>query len=105
MLKLVYFAAQIGSAALAIAAAAYWYRSTLVKTPSRFSVHVVRPNMGPPLGANPLGGTYVGTAHSSDLQELTGALKEQSRRNMIGSICAAGAALLQTLAAVLALVV
>jgi hypothetical protein len=55
-----------------------------------------------PLGGGPLGGTYVGSVHSSAFNELAEKLKEQSRRNMWGSLCAAVAAVLQVVAAALA---
>ncbi len=85
------------SALFAIAAAALWFVSAVVKTPGRFSIHVVRPNgtMGQPLGGNPMGGTYVGQAYSSDLVELARALRRQSKFSAWAAGCAGISALLQ----------
>jgi len=85
------------SALFAITAAALWFVSAVVKTPDRFAIHVVRPNgpMGRPLGGNPIGGTYVGQAHSSDLVALASALRRQSKFSAWAAGCAGISALLQ----------
>ena len=86
------------SALFAIAAALLWFVSAVVKTPDRFSIHVVRPDsfMGQPLGGDPLGGTYVGQAHSSDLVALANALRRQSKFSAWAAGCAGVSAILQT---------
>lgn len=95
-----FIVAQALSAGCAVAAAVYWFQSARVETPERFSVHVSKPDgfMGEPLGGNPLGGTFVGTAHSSDFKALAEALKRQSKMNAIGARFASGAAILQAVA-------
>lgn len=85
------------SAIFAIAAAALWFASAVIKTPERFAIHVVAPNstMGQPLGGNPLGGTYVGQAQSGDLVNLAHALRRQSRLSAWAASCAGVSAVLQ----------
>ena len=85
------------SALFAIVAALLWFISAMVKTPESFSIHVARPNsfMGEPLGGNPLGGTYVGQAHSSDLVTLANALRRQSKFSAWVAGCAGISAIMQ----------
>jgi hypothetical protein len=83
------------SALFAIAAAVLWIFSAVVKTPTNFAIHVVRP-IQPPMGVNPLEGTYVGQAYSRDLISLANALKRQSKFSAWAAICAGISALLQT---------
>jgi hypothetical protein len=85
------------SAFFAIAAAALWFISAVIKTPERFAIHVAAPDsvMGHPLGGNPLGGSYVGQAHSNDLIALANALRRQSRLSAWAASCAGVSALLQ----------
>ena len=81
------------SALFAIAAAILWFVSAIVKTPTSFAIHVVRPHL-PPMG-DPLGATYVGQAYSEDLISLANALKRQSKFSAWAAICAGISAFLQ----------
>ena len=83
------------SVLFAIAAATLWFVSAIVKTPTSFAIHVVRPQQQL-LGGNPMGGTYVGQAYSEDLVSLANALKRQSRFSALAAFCAGISALLQT---------
>ena len=82
------------AAVLAVLAAVLWFMSAAVKTPDSFSVHVVRPREAP-LGGDPLGGTYIGQAHSQDFTNLANALRRQSRLSSYAAICAGASALVQ----------
>ncbi len=84
------------SAASALAAAVLWFRSSIIKTPESFSIHVARADgiMGQPLG-QPLGGTYVGNAYSKDLVTLANALRKQSSLSGWAAGFAAVSAILQ----------
>ena len=84
---------QLVSAFCALIAAAFWFWSVKVVFPARYNVHVVRPDMSPM--SNPMGGTYIGHAYSSDFDHLTKAQHTQSRRNAIGAVAAGISALLQ----------
>jgi hypothetical protein len=83
------------SALFAIGAAVLWFFSAVVKTPTSFAIHVVRPQQQP-MGGNPMGGTYGGQAYSEDLISLANALKRQSKFSAGAAICAGISALLQT---------
>jgi len=87
----------VASALFAITAAILWWRSAVVKTLDHFSIHVSRPNspMGAPLGGGPLGGVFVGQAHSDDLIALANALKRQSKFSAWAAICAGISAICQ----------
>ena len=74
------------SALFAIAAAVLWFVSAVVKTPTSFAIHVVRPDQQP-MG-NPMGAIYVGQAYSEDLVSLANALKRQSKFSAWAAICA-----------------
>jgi len=74
-------------------AAVFWIISATIKTPSSFSIHVVKPNQKP-LG-EPLGGTYMGNAYSEDLKKLAKALRTQSKWSAAAAICAALSAVSQ----------
>lgn len=88
------FALTILSAIFALAAACLWFVSAIVKTPTSFAIHVVRPQWGGPLGGNPMGGTYIGHAYSKDLVSLADALKRQSKFSAWAAGCAGFSALL-----------
>jgi hypothetical protein len=62
------------SAFFAIAAAVLWFFSAVVKTPTDFAIHVVRPHQQP-MDGNPIEGTYVRQAYSEDLVSLANALE------------------------------
>ena len=89
-------ALQWGSAAFAVVAAVLWLKSAMVKPPSSFSIHVVRPNSLP--YGTPLGGTYVGHGHSPELNELGDALRRQSKWSAAAAGFAAASALCEGLA-------
>lgn len=91
------------TAITAIIAAVIWLRSASVKTPSGFSIHIVKPDglFGSPMGGDPLGGTYMGHAYSKDLQDLAAALKKQSRQSAIAAIFAGSSAILQSISILL----
>jgi hypothetical protein len=89
---ILYSAMQYVSAAFAFAAAILWWKSAIVKTPDRFSIHVLRTSG---LMAQPLFAKYVGHGHSPELENLGAALISQSRWNGWGAKCAAVAATLQ----------
>ena len=90
------------SAVLAFLAAYYWFKSSRVKTPESFSIHVVKPSYSPM--SNPMGGTYMGHGYSGQLQELGDALKTQSKLSAYGAILAGLAAVIQTISTILKLV-
>jgi len=85
------------TAIAAIIAAFIWFKSANVKTPDSFSIHVSKPDgpFGEPLGGNPIGATYLGHAHSKDLQILAESLKKQSRQSAIAAIFAGISAIIQ----------
>ena len=85
------------STIFAIAAALLWLASARVKTPTHFSISVVRSNgaMGQPFGGNPLGASFVGQAHSQDLLDLATALRLQSKLSALAAACAAVSAFAQ----------
>lgn len=94
---------QVLSAGFAFLAAALWWRSAIIETPEKFSVHVVKPRERP-LGGDPFGGTYVGQAYSNDFQELGTKLRQQSKLSAraathagISAAFAAVAAILQVI--------
>lgn len=82
------------SAVFAIAAAALWFVSAVVKTPDSFNIYVVGPHGPKPLG--PISGTYLGQGQSPDLIELASALRRQSKFSSLAAGCAGISALLQT---------
>jgi len=92
-------------ALFAFVAAVLWLWSAKVKTPDTYSVHVTRPEgiMGHPLGGDPLGGIYVGMAHSMDFKDLANGLKLQSRLSAAAAICAGISALLQAVSVCMSL--
>jgi hypothetical protein len=81
------------SAIFAIAAAALWFLSAVIKTPEHFAIHVVNLGGSKPIG--PIGGGYVDQAQSSDLIDLANALRKQSRLSAWAASCAGVSALLQ----------
>ena len=87
-----------GSAAFAFAASALWLWSARIRTPERFSIHVVR---GTSVMQQPMGGSidaeFIGTAHSKDLVALASGLRRQSELSGWAAVCAALAAALQGL--------
>ena len=87
---------QVASAGFAIVAGGLWFWSVRVKFPDHYNVHVVRPDMLP-LGGDPMGGKYIGHAYSSDFNDLTLALRTQSRRNALAALAAGMSAVLQAL--------
>lgn len=66
----------------AILSAYFWYKSTRITLPEKFSIHVVRPTtgLGHPMG-QPMGGEFVGMAYSNDLLQLAEGLKNQGKWN------------------------
>ena len=86
------------SALFAIVAAVLWFMSARVKTPESFSIHVVRSNsfIGQPIG-QPIGATFIGTAHSADLVELANGLRRQSKLSAYAAVCAAASAVAQAI--------
>jgi hypothetical protein len=94
----------VTTALFAAGAAVLWYKSSVVKTPKNFAIHVAKPNHGGPLGG-PLGGTYVGHGYSQELQQLGEALVRQSRLSAQAALCATASAILQAMALVLRMTV
>jgi hypothetical protein len=87
-----YGIAQFASGFFGLLAAVLWFKSAMVTTPEKFSVHVVEASG---LLGQPLGTKYVGYGYSSELSELAQALIRQSRWNAWGARSAAVAAFLQ----------
>ncbi len=86
---------QLASAIFAALAAWRWLKGSVVETPTRFPIHVVRPLHGGPLGGNPLDGEYMGHGYSEALNELGRQLHLQSSLNAQGARCAGVSVLLQ----------
>ena len=87
-----YQAAQFASGFFALLAAVLWLKSALVRTPEKFSIHVVE---APGLLGQPLGTEYVGYGYSPELSELAGVLIRQSKWSAGAAMSAAVAAFLQ----------
>ena len=84
------------TAIFASIAAILWFLSAKIEIPKSFSIHVVKPDIGP-MGGNPMGGTYQGQGYSDDLTRLGNSLVKQSRLSAWGAIFAGLSAITQTL--------
>jgi hypothetical protein len=82
------------SAAFAISAAALWFVSALVKTPSSFPIAV-------DISAATWDGSVGGTGYCPDLSNLGYALKRQSRWSAYAATCAGIAAILAAIPLIL----
>lgn len=92
---------QLASAGAALAAGALWFWSVKVAFPDRYTINVVRPDEGL-FGPEPMGGTFVGQAYSSDFKRLTSALATQSKRNSYAALAAGLSAILQAVSLLVA---
>src|SRR5690242_15525601 len=88
---------EILSAGLAFYAAFLWYKASKIRTPTSFSIHVVKPGMRP-IGGDPVGGTYMGQGYSEDLSILGESLSKQGKENAKAALFAGFAAITQGLA-------
>ena len=85
----------LSSAIAAGLAAVFWFASSLVRTPSSYSIKVIKPSAS---FGSAMGTASVGHGASPELDKLATALIRQSRRSSLGAIFAACAALLQGIA-------
>jgi hypothetical protein len=96
-MKCLHVVSAIFAVIFAFVAAILWWLSARVKTPDSFSIHVARPNLSPGelSGLHPIGGTWVGQAHSEDLIELANALRHQSKLSASAAVFAGFSAFFQ----------
>jgi hypothetical protein len=87
---------EIGSAAFALAAAALWLRSAMIKTPHQFPIAVQTANVPQHLVIGP---TMTGYGESKELDDLGRAVIRQSWWSAAAAFNAAMAAILQAILA------
>ena len=84
----------------AVLASLLWFKSSIIKTPQSFSIHVVKPDEDALLG-KPLDGTYMGQAFSDDLRELADNLRRQSKLSSYAAIFAGLSAFMQAMSIII----